>query len=314
MHVRRRLLAVVVFGLILSPHYLLRATTPFYSESFDWQSITCTPPTVIQGQSWLNGSLNYTNTTCPGGDPATSQGVGATTTDGGSWISSSSSPTGAQHDVTAKLSLSAAQGAYVLYLNSSNSTWYKPSGTSTGQGFAITFDMHTSYSPGVYTGYLAVIQITPGYTQWIAGGSVSMTATSTVHAVRTNLGGTWKILVYVDDALVTSVANSSYTSGKPSLGAFNAHAANFIDTISYAPVEHGAPDNAALSASLSHVVAPTYASFQWNPIGDSDGGSGYGPSGVARYEIYRNGAYRGAVKHANATMSYLDTGLTPSTT
>jgi YD repeat-containing protein len=247
----------------------------------------------------------------------TSLGVNSTSADGGSIIRTNTPPSNAEHAVRLRLKLADDSATIIAYVGASSNAWWKNQNSTVGTGYAIAVKKQWGSSSDPFNAHFTIHKLQSGYSVSLGSFYTSMTSTSTIRVVRTLIDSTWKILIYVDDAFVGTFTDGSYyaTNRRPGFGVNGAATTNvsYVTHVDYYAVEHGAPSNAELSSGLSHVAAPTYVALQWNPISDSAGGSSYGASGVAHYEIYRNGSFLTRVKHVGFTMSYVDSGLAPAT-
>jgi RHS repeat-associated protein len=313
-------LSIISFVILTAFSQTGRANTPYWTDDLNEWSFTCNPPSTFPAGTGVNGNLIYAHSGCPTPPQGPSEGVSATTMDGGSRIQTLSIPTGAQQEVRAKLKFASPGGGYVIYLSSSTSTWYKPTGSSTGGGYAVFVrPAGTAHANGTFPSFYSLHKVQSGYAHQLAGGSIDISPNAVVRAVRTKIGTTWKILLFVDDVFVSSVVDSTFTTsgsstGKPGFGAFQSTNSDLIDEVSYYAIEHGVPDYNTLNTSLLTGATPNQVMLQWSPTTDTNGGSSYGAAGMAFYEVYRNGTLRTRIKHQSATMLYTDTGLTPGQT
>lgn len=297
------------------------ANTPYSTGTYSGTYHNCAwLPTHSGNGTW---SFLYTPS-CPNppSDTVTMVGLHSTTADGASAISGGSSPTTSEHEIIATLRLKNTGALAAVYVSARPNTWLKTTGYPTGSGYAVTMQYLSGNINDVFTAAVRIWRIQNNEAASLAYFTISTTADATLRAVRTNLGGTWKILAYVNGNYLGSAIDSTFTTYPssppsstrgPGFGIRAATADTYVTKVTYHAIEHGTPDNGQLDSGLSYVVAPAYAAFQWNPVSDSAGGSPYGASGVSHYELYRNGALRTMVKHHGGPMSYTDTGLTPST-
>lgn len=254
------------------------SATPYFTDPFITSPFNCAAPTAVPSGSGLNGSMIYTHPDCPSASVTSSEGVTSTDSDGASWLWRHNPPTGREHETKVRFVLGSTGGTKLVYVGATYDARWKNSYSTQGNGYVVTMTTSSGYNGGIQAN-VSIRRLQYGYSVDLASFNVAITSTPTLRVVRTKLSGTWKILLHIDDTYVGSVIDSTYTTGSlyPGFGMMTSLADAYVDQVDHYAIEHGAPDNAALSAGLSHVAAPTYASFQWNPIGDSDGGSGYGP-------------------------------------
>ncbi len=294
---RQALRVCAVAALVIIIASPIHANSPFFSDDF-WFSLN----------NWyVNGSVSGSGTSL----------ITSSSTDGASLIYRYSVATGGQHESRAKLALSgggATTGSVILYLTATNDARYKTSSSTEGKGYAIVADL--SHSGGNYHATVSIMKMIWGYSWSLTIGSQSatLTPTSTIKAVRTNAGGVWKIHVYVDDVYLMSATDSEWTAGKPGVGIKGANSGTQMDVAALATIETGAPDYGSLNGSLTTVAAPNQVTLQWLPVTDTAGGSSYGPSGIAYYQVYRGSTLKTTILAQPGSMSYTDNGLTPNTT
>lgn len=288
--------------------------TPYRTDTYNTAMYSCGSLPTHSG----NGTWAYVeDPSCSG--LGTTRGLHSTTSTGGSSIITTLYPYSAEQETKMTLRLNDMNAVAVAYVSARTNTFLKDGSSPDGSGFAVTLKHLTGDINGTFTAEVRIYKIFSSYADQVGWFTVATTANTTLRAVRTNLGGTWKVLAYVGDQYVGSITDNMFDTSiggetrDGGIGMRSASTSSYITKAEYYRVEHGAPNNGQLDSGLSFAIAPTYASFQWNPISDTDGGSPGGASGVAFYELYRNSAMVKRVSHVNTTMSYTDTGLTPST-
>ncbi|MCC7340221.1 MAG: hypothetical protein IT170_03965, partial [Bryobacterales bacterium] len=314
---RARRLSIPVLTVSLSLFLAMTpgfGATPYFSDPFLVSPFSCSPTTPVPPQSGLNGAMIYTHPDCPEASE-TSEGVTPTSANGASWIRLQAPPTGNEHETKIRFVLGSTSGTKLVYVGATSNAWWKDAYNTQGTGYAVSM---TTY-PGYYGEIQANIKIRRlqyGYSVDLASFNATVTSAPVLRVARTNLSGTWKILLHIDDVYVGSVIDSTYTSGSryPGFGMKDSPVAAYVDEVWHYAIEHGAPDYNTLNSSLLTGSSPNQILFQWNPTTDTAGGSSYGASGMSRYELYRDGALRVTVKHQAQTMFFADTGLNPGQT
>ena len=102
--------------------------------------------------------------------------------------------------------------------------------------------------------------------------------------IRTVVRGA-HLMIYADDLFYFWMGNLTLLSGQPGVGARGTPAGNSVARVDLGPSDRVGPD-AVISQSIGTSEFPTRVDIQWQGVLDDAIGSG-----VAFYQIYRNGSY-----------------------
>ena len=189
-------------------------------------------------------------------------------------------------------------GSYALYTEATSNALYGPS--PTGTAYAVELQ-NVTFNSGVCTGTLAL------YKQ-VNGAITPLTSTTwgchngmTLRFIYTFSN---QLAVYVDNAFVLWTEDNTIGPGQPGVGVRGAPSTNGIARVDLGPHDGIAPTavNAQLISTSSF---PTHVDMQWGATVDDPNGTG-----VALYQVLRNGTYIGNFETSNLS----DEGVrTPNT-
>jgi RHS repeat-associated protein len=269
----RHLLALIAAASLLSGAY-----TYYYSDAL----------TTINGANWFtNGSVS-----------ATSSGLTATASTGGSLISKIAVPdASSDYEVKARLALPSQGGTYTIYTRASDNALAgsPPQGTF----YAVEIENPTIWSGG-FTADLRVYKVINNAVTELSWTMAYCRNGMEVRVVQRpgQLG------VFLDNHPHVILSDNGITSGKPGIGGRGMPAGNSISLVELGPLDRVAPGAVPPTSVGTSVFANRYDA-QWQGVSDDANGAG-----LAYYTIYRNGSW-----FANITRpTYSDATVSPSTT
>jgi RHS repeat-associated protein len=243
-------------------------------------------------------SINNTYWRLNGAVTAASQGLSATTVNGGSLISLVAVPDGStQYEVNTTLTLAANGGTYVHYLAASQDALTGPA----AGGTFFSVELRNPLLNGIST--LVIQKRENGLFTQLASTIVYCHTGMKIRSVLiANL-----IYVFVDGTYVTGynfgTLPPAFVNGRPGVGAFSTPSGNSITPLQLGPMDWITP-NPIERLTLGSSVFPNRVELQWQGVSDDATGTG-----TWIYLIYRNGQYLGNVPEAE----YSDSTLLPST-
>ncbi|MFN0104740.1 MAG: hypothetical protein ACKV2U_21960 [Bryobacteraceae bacterium] len=243
--------------------------------------------------SGINGASWYSNGTVAGG----ADGLVSAAANGGSVIYKNAIPDGtAEYEVKATLKIAASGGTFTLYLRASADALTGPA----TQGSYYAMEMTPAISSGGCTMAANHYKRVAGTVTLLASHSFACANNMTVRLVQR--GGYYMGLTSFGELIF--VPDGALTTGQPGFGARALPAGNGISVAQIGPADRVAP-NAFMSQNVRSAVFDNRVDLAWTGVVDDANGSG-----IALYQIYRNGAFYSNFRTANWT----DTAVSPSTT
>ncbi len=221
----------------------------------------------VDSSKWTqNGAIN-----------ASASGLIATTTNGGSLISSVPVPDGSgNYEVTATLKLAASGGNYAVYLHAAPNSMSGPAATGTFYSVEL---LNPTFNGPNCGATLAIYQRTNGTVTQLATTLVPCRSQTSIRAVFVATGA---ILSYVDQMLYSYVTTTAIASGQPGVGGSQMPAGNSIIRVDLGPRDAGLP-TAVARQSIGASVSPNRVDMQWQPSADDPNGTG-----VVSYQVLRD--------------------------
>lgn len=262
--------------------------TYYYTDAFS----------SIDGNWTQNGSVS-------GG----SSGLTATSSSGGSVISTLSVPytspaTPEYYEVKATFNFTNSGGTYAIYLDASSNAKSGPSAAGTFYSIELT----PTVSSGSCSATLVLNKSVSGSITQIISFPVTCATTTVVRAVRTLNPFANVFAIYVNNVFVWDGSDSTITSGQPGVGGWNMPSGNSIESASLGQLDVVAPY--AINRDTIGVTAfANQVNLQWGGTTDNL------PNGVglAFYEIFRNSTFIGLIP-AGYENTFTDDDVSPSTT
>ncbi len=258
-----------------------------------------------------NGYQYYYSDTSPGinvaawaqnGNVSTGTGglTNASINDYGSLISKAAVPAGGtRYEVKATLALAQGGGNYDLYLAASTDALYGT--TSSGSYYVVEVQNPTSNGNGSYTATIALNKRVSGVITSLGSTYISGHNGSVIRAVYTNAN---QIIVYSDGLIALYAVDSSVPNGQPGVGVRSVPSGNGISRVDLGPLDTNGPT--ALNAQL--VSTSSFPSrVDIHSAGTVDDPNG---TGIAFYQLVRNGAYVGSFQTPNFSDASVSAGTT----
>jgi hypothetical protein len=216
-------------------------------------------------------TINTTNWSQNGSVSATSGGLTATTSNGGSLISKLAVPDGSsQYEVKMTLTLAASGGTYVSYLRGSTNAMSGPGAQGTYYSVEL---QNPTFSGGNCSATLAVNKRASNAVTVLSSTVVACQSGMTIRSVYSSGVTLPPILVYVNNVLYLQVQDASITNGQPGIGAFGTPAGNSVARVDLGPLDRVAP-GAIAQSSIGSSVFPTRVDMQWPGVVDDANGIG----------------------------------------
>ena len=190
------------------------------------------------------------------------------------------------YEVSATMNLTGG-GSYILYLRATSNSLL--AGGNTGTYYAVDL-ANPTFSGSACSAGLWVYKNVAGTITVLSSGTVPCHSNTAVRAV---IKGTY-IIVYVDNTLYATVADSSITAGQPGVGVVNTAATSSIARAEFGPLDQVPPNTVPTQAVGSSAFA-NRVDLQWE--GATDNSTGIG---LAYYDVYRNNVW---VTRANQVRS-----------
>jgi hypothetical protein len=268
----------VVLLLLVMAFSLHAQYTYYYTDSL----------TSISGKWNQNGSVT-----------ASSSGLTATSTSGGSLIYSGTMPGPAgEYEVAMTLTLTASGGTYVSYLNASSNALSGPSNAGTYYDVEL---QNPTFSGGTCSATLALNKNGSGGVSTLTSTTVSCHSGMVIRAVHTISS---QLIVYVDNVTFLYAGDSELTSGQPGVGARGTTSGNSIALARLGQLDTVAP-NSFDSSLIGTSSFSNRVDLQSPGVSDNAGGTG-----IMSYQITKNGV----LLNAGVTPEWSDTAVSPSTT
>ena len=268
------LVAVVAAALPLAAAYTYFSTSDFQAgiPSGTWQS---------------NGTIS-------GSAP---NGLVSSAANGGSVIYTPAIPDGtAEYEAKATLRITASSGTFVMYLRASNDALTGPA----TQGSYYAMEMTPTVTSGGCTMAVNHYKRVGGTVTLVASHSLACANGMTVRLAQRN--GYYMGLTSLKELIF--IGDSSLTTGKPGFGARALPGGNGILIGEIGPADRVAPA-AFLSQNVRSAVFDNRVDLAWTGVADDANGSG-----IALYQIYRNGNWYSNFRTENWT----DTAVSPGQT
>jgi hypothetical protein len=274
--------------------------TLYYTQSF-----TCSAGSTGY-QYYFNDSLTSINSsywTQNGSVSAGSSGLTATSSNGGSLISTVAVPDGtSDYEVKAVIDTpSYWSGAYVIYLRASSNAMTGPG--ATGTFYSIELNNNFTYPP-----YYANVVINK-----CVNGSVTQlqsTMMSIHNGVVLRAWAQGSSIGLIKDGLISMTAtDSSISSGKPGIGGYNLPSSgSSINGVNLGPADRIAPGTPS-STTISTSVLPTQLTVKFAGVSDDPNGTG-----VSGYLLYRDGSWVASSRIPEFTDNTVSAGTSHSYT
>ena len=246
------------------------------------------------------GSLNSSAWT-QNGSVAVGAGLSAPDAEGGSLISLLAVP-GAdprEHEVKITLTLPAAGGTYVSYLNATPDARIGAT-TATGSFYAVEISPGAVSATGGGWAMLRVRKSIGGVVTDLIVTSVPCRNGTVVRSIYRS-GVVW---VYVDDVFSTNPVDGEVPTGRPGVGAYGTPAGGNVSAL-FLGLREGVAPGAVDASKIGSYVLPNEVQFQWAGAQDDPRGSG-----LHSYVIYRDGQYAGWTRGA----VFVDATVAPGAT
>jgi len=247
-------------------------------------------------------SINVAAWTQNGSVSTGTGGLTNASTDSGSVISKAAVPAGnSRYEVKATLTLTQAGGNYDLYLEATADALYGP--TSSGTYYVVEVQTPTSNGNGSYTATLALNMRVNGGITSLGSTNISVHNGSVLRAVYTLAN---QLIVYCDGTAMLYAVDTNISTGQPGVGARGVPSGNGISRLDLGPFDTIAPTavNAQLISTSSF---PNRVDIHSAGTVDDPNGTG-----IAFYQLLRNGAYMGSYPTPNFSDASLSAGNTYS--
>ena len=248
----------------------------------------------MAGSTWLNcqagsggysyyyvdelTSINSANWTPNGGVTATSSGLTATSTNGGSLISKVTPPTGNNYEVKTTLDLPASGGTYVSYLRATTNA--QTGNPATGTFYSL--EVMPSFSGSSCNLAMTLRKVILGSQTVLVTGPAPCHQGTTI---RFSIVGSYMI-VTTDNHPWWAVTDSSITTGYPGVGALQTPSGNSISGVNLGPGDQTQPPSGPSLSTFATSVLPTRFDLKFSGVADDTNGTGIG-----YYFLYKNGSY-----------------------
>ena len=247
-------------------------------------------------------SINPSNWFQNGSVTATSEGLTAPGTNGGSLISTIPIPDGTnEYEVKTKLHLTTSGGTYVQYLRASSDALSGPSPSGSYVAVEIQNPTWNGYR---YDATLAVYKRSGGQITLLGSRSVFVRNRSTV---RTVLIWGSSLIVYLDGKFWSWTPGIDVSGVMPGVGARATPAGNSISLVEFGPRDRTGPPVGVDPDTIGSSVFPNHVDLQWKGVVDDPDGVG-----IAHYDMYRDGELIG-FQHPTE-QAFSDPTVSPSTT
>ena len=245
----------------------------------------------------FSGTLSTANWFVNGTANGGADGLYSAAANGGSVVYKGAIPDGtAEYEAKMTLKISASGGTYVLYLRASSDAL---SNAASPQGSYYAMEMTPTLTSGGCTMAANHYKRSGGSVTLLASHSFACANNMTVRLAQRN--GYYMGLTSLGELIF--IGDSTLTAGQPGFGVRAMPSGNGISKAEIGPADRVAPP-AFSSANVRATAFDTRVDLSWDGMVDDANGSG-----IALYQIYRNGSFYSNFRTTNWT----DTTVVPGT-